>query len=83
MVVMLMPNPLAKRILNNIADRGIKPSSPSNTCRDVRLTEREEALLSSIINGDRGDLNRQQLPQIVNAKKAITLEALAERVKGS
>lgn len=82
MVVMLMPNPLAKRILNNIADRSLKPSGTEDTCSKRRLTEGEEALLSSVINRDGADLNRQQQPQILNAKKAITLEALAERVKG-
>ncbi len=83
MVVMLMPNPLAKRILNNIADRSLKPSGTEDTCSKRRLTEGEEALLSSVINRDGANLNsQQQQPQILNAKKAITLEALAERVKG-
>lgn len=84
MVVIWMANPLAKSILNNIAKRELKTTSESREGSIInRLSGREEELLTSLLKRNNSiSYKKETLTPKTTSTKPMTLESLAERVKG-
>jgi|GEM_PF-5075324 len=79
-----MANPLAKSILNNISKKELKTNpKPSDGSTISRLSGREEELLISLLKRDTSiAYKKETLSPTTTSTKPMTLEALAERVKG-